>query len=416
MSSERLGIYSSVGSETTAPDSGRRRRSWPSVLVAIAVVPALLGACNRSSAPTGARGSSSPPANARSGRGAGPRAVPVVALPSRTGDLPVYQTGIGTVTPLKTVTVRSRVDGELLSVAYREGQVVHEGELLAQIDPRPFEVQLHQAQGQLAKDEAALKNAQMDLERYKVLVQQDSIARQQLDAQAATVTQYEAALKSDRAQVESANLNLTYSRIMAPISGTVGMRLVDPGNMVHAGDPNGLLVITQQQPIAVLFTIPADNLPPVLRQTKAGHKLAVEAWDRELKHKLGTGSVLAIDNQIDQTTGTVRIKALFPNADSTLYPNQFVNARLLVDTLHDAVLIPTAALDRGQQSTYVYVVKPDSTVETRTVVVRLAEGDDTAVSGGVVAGEMVVVDGMDKLQNGMTVTLAQENQGRRPSR
>jgi membrane fusion protein, multidrug efflux system len=256
----------------------------------------------------------------------------------------------------------------------------------------------------------------MDLERYKVLVQQDSIARQQLDAQAATVTQYEAALKSDRAQVESANLNLTYSKIMAPISGTVGMRLVDPGNMVRAGDPNGLLVITQQQPIAVLFTIPADNLPPVLRQTKAGRKLAVEAWDRDLKHKLGTGSVLAIDNQIDQTTGTVRIKALFPNADSALYPNQFVNARLLVDTLHDAVLIPTAALDRGQQSTYVYVVKPDSTVETRTVVVRLAEGDDTAVSAGVVAGEMVVVDGMDKLQNGMTVTLAQENQGRRPSR
>ncbi len=345
-------------------------------------------------------------APARGQRPNAARAVPVVATPARTGDLGVYQTGLGTVTPLRTVTVRSRVDGELTNVAFREGQLVKEGELLAQIDPRPFEVQLHQAQAQLAKDEAALANAKVDLDRYQTLIQQDSISRQQLDTQAATVTQFEAALKSDQAQIESAKLNLTYSRITAPITGIVGLRLVDPGNIVHANDTGGLVVITQQQPIAVVFTIPGDHLPPVLQQIRAGRALAVEAWDRDLKTRLASGSVLAVDNQIDPTTGTVRIKATFPNEDGTLYPNQFVNARLLVDTLRGTVIVPTAAIQRSPQSTFVYVVKPDATVELRTVDVQLTEGDETSLRKGVQAGEIVVVDGVDKLQPGTAVAVS----------
>ena len=334
------------------------------------------------------------------------RAIPVVGLPTKVADLAVYQNGLGTVTPLQTVTVKSRVDGQLNKVEYREGQLVHEGDLLAQIDPRPFEVQLLQAQGQLAKDEAGLKNARADLERYKVLIAEDSVPRQQLDTQAALVTQFEASIKSDQAQVESARLNLTYSRITAPFTGIVGLRLVDPGNMVRATDTNGLLVITQQQPISVVFTIPADALPSVLKQTRTGRKLTVEAWDRDMKNKLATGSLLAIDNQIDQATGTVKIKALFPNETFALYPNQFVNARLWVDTLEKAVLVPTAALQRSPQSTYVYVVKPDSTVELRNVEVQLTDGDQTAVKTGLKQGEIVVVDGVDKLQPGSKVALA----------
>jgi len=344
---------------------------------------------------------------AKAARGAAARAVSVVGAQAKIGDLGVYQSGLGTVTPVKTVTVRSRVDGALDSVAYREGQLVKEGDLLAQIDPRPFEVQLHQAEGQLAKDEAALKDAQIDLARYQALIAEDSIPRQQLDAQVALVAQTEAAIKSDRAQVESAKLNLTYCRITAPISGVVGLRLVDPGNIVHATDQNGIVVITQQQPITVVFTIAADHLPQVLAQMKSGRELTVEAWDRDVTTKLATGKVLAIDNQIDPTTGTIRIKAIFPNEDTALYPNQFVNARLLVDTLHDAVLVPTAAIQRSPQSAYVFVVKPDNTVELREVVVALTEGDQTAVRSGVAAGDTVITDGVDKLQPGTLVALTQ---------
>lgn len=389
----------------SAAGARKRRRWWPWALALIAVGAAFFLA-------RGLRGQS---ANAKAAQSTGPRAIPVVGLAARVGDLGVYQTGLGTVTPVNTVTVRSRVDGQLIRVAYREGQFVHEGDLLAQIDPRPFEVQLHQADGQLAKDEAALANAKLDLERYRVLIAQDSVPKQQLDTQVATVNQNEATLKSDQAQVESAKLNLTYSRITAPISGIVGLRLVDPGNMVHASDPNGLCVITQEQPITVVFTIPADHLQPVLQQKKDGHQLVVEAWDRDLKNKLATGSLLAIDNQIDQTTGTVRIKALFPNEDYALYPNQFVNARLLVDTLHGATLISTAAIQRSPQSTFVYVVKQDSTVEMRTVEVQLTEGDDTAIRRGVSAGDVVVVDGVDKLQPGTKVALANGKGTRKPS-
>jgi multidrug efflux system membrane fusion protein len=394
--------------EAKEPGSRPAARRWRPWLLALAVVVAAVSF----GLARAIRAQSSP---ARSARAQGPRAVPVVGATARSGDLGVYQTGLGTVTPVRTVTVRSRVDGELVSVAYREGQLVHAGDLLAQIDARPFHVQLLQAEGQLAKDEAALKNAKIDLDRYKVLFDQNLVPRQQLDAQVATADQLSAAIESDRAQVESAKLNLTYSRIVAPLSGIVGLRLVDPGNMVHASDANGLLVITEQQPIAVVFSIPADHLQPVIQQTKAGHRLVVEAWDRDLKRKLATGSLLAIDNQIDQTTGTVRIKALFPNDDLSLYPNQFVNARLLVDTVHRAVLVPTAALQRSPQSTYVYVVKPDATVEMRNVEVQLTEGDDSAIRKGVSPGDVVVVDGVDKLQPGTSVALAKEGSARRPT-
>jgi membrane fusion protein, multidrug efflux system len=384
----------------TVPEAMRRLKSrrwiaWAAVVVLGAVV-GWLGAARQ------LFGQAKPVSQAAA------RAIPVVAASARRGDLGVYQSGLGTVTPLRTVTVRSRVDGQLMTVAFKEGQTVREGELLAQIDPRPYEVQLHLAEGQLAKDEAALANAKVDLERYRVLVEQDSVARQQLDTQAATVSQLEAGLKSDQAQVESARLNLTYSRVVAPVSGVVGLRLVDPGNIVHANDTGGIVVITQQKPITVVFTIAADHLPPVLGQLRAGRALTVEAWDRDLRAKLATGSVLAIDNQIDTATGTVRIKALFANDDGALYPNQFVNARLLVDTLHGVVLMPTAALERSPQSTYVWVVKADSTVEMRNVQVALTEGDDTAVKGGLEPGDEVVVDGMDKLQPGASVSLGKE--------
>jgi multidrug efflux system membrane fusion protein len=334
---------------------------------------------------------------------AGPRAVPVVAVHARNGNMGVFLTGLGTATALNTVTIRSRVDGQLINVAFREGQIVQKGDLLAELDPRPFQVQLTQAEGQAAKDEATLKNAQLDLERDRDLFAKGILPKQQLDTQLSMVNQAEGAKSSDQGQVESAKLNLIYTRITAPISGRVGLRLVDPGNIVHATDQNGLVVITQLDPIAVVFTIAEDSLPDVLQRANGGSGLEVDAYDRDLRKKLATGKLLTVDNQIDQTTGTVKLKAEFANKNSALFPNQLVNARLRVDTLRNVVIVPSAAIQHSPRSTFVYVVKDDSTVETRDVTVRLSDGDETAVASGMTASEVVVTDGVDKLQPGTRV-------------
>ncbi len=335
----------------------------------------------------------------------GGRAVPVTVAKARQGDMAVYLTGLGTVTSLNSVLVRSRVDGQLIRVAFTEGQMVAQGELLAEIDPRPFQVQLMQAEGQLAKDTANYQNTVADLKRLQGLVQQGIISRQQLDTQSSAVDQTAATLKADQASVESAKLNLVYSRITAPIAGRVGLRVVDAGNIVHATDANGLVTIAPIQPINVVFAVPADNIQQVLSQNAKNSKLPVEAWDRDLKTRIATGSLAAIDNQVDPATGTVRLKALFVNADRALFPNQFVNARLLVDTLQGVIIVPTAAVQRSPQGAFVYVVKADSTVELRPVKVRGTEGDDSALNEGLASGETVVTDGLEKLRPGSKVAL-----------
>jgi multidrug efflux system membrane fusion protein len=375
------------------PPPRRALRVWPWLLVLAA---AGAGAYFLFPRVTQGQGKTAAPAAAA-------RGVPVVAVAARSGEMGVYLTGLGTATALNTVTVRSRVDGQLINVAFTEGQIVRKDDLLAEIDPRPYQVQLTQAEGQAEKDQATLKNTQLDLTRDRDLYAKGIIPKQMLDTQVSVVDQSSGALRSDQGQIDSARLSLVYSRITAPIAGRVGLRLVDVGNIVHATDQTGLVVITQIDPIAVVFTIAEDSLPDVMQRANAG--LKVDAYDRDLTKKIATGTLLTVDNQIDQTTGTVKLKALFPNPHMVLFPNQLVNARLRLDTIAHAVIVPSAAIQHSPQATFVYTVKPDQTVEMRPVAIQRVEGDETALSSGVAAGDVVVVDGVDKLQQGTRVVV-----------
>src|ERR1700676_749668 len=329
--------------------------------------------------------------------------VPVVVATATKGDLPVFLNGLGNVTPLNTVTVRSRVDGQIVKINFVEGQNVTAGQALVEIDPRPYQVQLEQAEGQLAKDQAQLRDVQVDYERFKLLFQEGVIPKQQLDTQQAQVGTFEGAIKADNATIDNAKLQIMYSHITAPIGGRVGLRLVDMGNMVHATDTNGLLVITQLQPIATLFSLPQDQLPQVMGRMKKGAPIVVEAYDRDNTTKLATGKLLTIDNQIDTTTGTYKLKAVFDNTKNELFPNQFVNVHLLVDTKKNVVLVPTTAILRGPQGTYVFAVGADSKVKIHIVTLAETNGNITGISNGLAAGDTVVTDGQDKLQDGTKV-------------
>jgi len=330
--------------------------------------------------------------------------VPVVVSTAQRGDLPVYFDGLGTVTAYNTVTVRSRVDGAIVRVNFTEGQFVHEGDALVEIDPRPYQVALEQAQGQLAKDQAQLKDVQIDLERYKLLFKEGVIPQQQLDTQEASVGQSHGSIQADQAAIDSAKLNITYSHITAPISGRVGLRLVDVGNIVHATDTTGLVVITQLQPISVIFTLPQDQLPLVMSKLHGEAQLSVEAWDRDDTSKIISGKLATIDNQIDVTTGTYKLKAVFGNENNALFPNQFVNVHLLVDTKHNITMVPVAAIQRGPQGTYVYTAGADNVAKIQSVVVAQTTGNLVGLSSGVAAGTNVVIDGQDKLQDGTQIS------------
>lgn len=394
----RLPATDTSSEQPALTQRGPRSRRWPWLLAGILVALAALGTWYWF-------GHGEEQAKARAKADAAAKPLPVVAAPAKKGDIDVSIDALGTVIPRNVVIVRPRVDGQLLSVAFREGQSVKAGDLLAQIDPRPFEVMLTQANGQMARDQAQLKNAQVDLQRYQTLLAQDSISSQQVDTQAALVRQFEGAVESDKGAIDNAKLQITYARITAPISGRVGLRQVDPGNIVHAADTNGLVTITQVQPVTVIYPVPEDNVPRIVKRMQDTQVVGVDAFDRGGKTRLATGHLLTIDNQIDTTTGTVKVKAEFPNTDNALFPNQFVNVRMVVETHQDATLVPSAAIQRGAPGTYVFVVKDDKTVAVTPVQIGAVSGESTEVIKGVAPGALVVVDGADKLRDGASVEL-----------
>ena len=351
------------------------------------------------------------PAGGRFG-GGGP--MPVIAVNARAGDMPITLIGLGTVTPLATVTVQSQISGQIMHISFKEGQSVKAGDPLILIDPRPYDVALEQAQGALARDKALLANARVDLERYQTLFAQDSIAEQQLATQKSLVAQDEGNVKTDQGQIDAAKLNLVYCHIVSPITGRVGLQQINVGNYVTPAEPNGLVVVTQLQPITVVFTLPEDEIPPLLKRLHAGATLPVTAWDRSNTQQLASGTLQSIDSQIDTTTGTIRLKAIFPNTDEVLFPQQFVNVVLLLDTLHGATLIPQAGVQRGAPGTYAYVVNADQTVSVRKITLGAGDATNVSISSGLKPGESVVVDGADKLKDGAKVLLRQNTPGGGP--
>ena len=334
----------------------------------------------------------------------GPPAVQVATTVVRKGEVGIYVNALGAVTPVNTVMVKSRVDGQLVKVNYVEGQMVKAGDSLVEIDPQPYEAQLTQAEGQLARDKALLENAHVDLDRYQIAYAKNAIPKQQLDTQLATVHQYDGAVKYDEGQVETARLQVAYSHIAAPISGRVGLRLVDAGNVIHATDTNPLAVITQLQPITLIFSVAEDYLPQIQQQLNLGRKLVVEAYDRAQQKKLASGYLLTLDNEIDTNTGTIKLKALFTNEDNALFPNQFVNARLLIDTERNATVVPTAAVQRNAQGAFVYVLQTNQTVAMRPISVGTTDGNQVAVNG-VEPGEVLAADNFNRLQEGSKIAV-----------
>jgi len=390
------------------PREGGKRRRWGIWVVVVIVV--LIGyAVYHATTHRGGGGPGGPGSGGRGGRGAAMagKPMPVMVATAAKGDINVVLSALGNVTPVANVTVKTRVDGQLVRVAFTEGQNVKAGDVLAEIDSAPYKAQLAQAEGQLARDQALLQNAKLDLQRYQTLASQDSISKQQVDTQASLVRQYEGTVKLDQGNVDNARVQLSYTRITAPVSGRVGLRQVDPGNIVHASDTNGIVVITQIDPMTVIYSIPEDSLPKVMPRMQSGDKLSVEAWDRAQTTQLARGVLVTVDNTIDNTTGTVKLRAQFPNQNAMLFPNQFVNVRMRVDTLRDVVIVPGAAIQRGTQGTFVYIVGADNNVTLRVVKLGVTEGDRTQVVQGLNPGERVVIDGADKLRDGAPVEVIQ---------